>query len=100
MPTHSEGILSLRLRRRIARRLRFARWSKWLLVPTIGGIIYGSRWIPWLGGVLFVLLLLETLGILIGEAQRCPMCDAPLVTIRDRTEEFEHSCPDCGFIID
>jgi hypothetical protein len=96
----SASTLALRLRRKIARRLAFARWSKWLVVPTLAAMVYLGRWHEWLGWVAVALFLLEVLGLLIGEGQRCPLCDAPLATIRDRQEEFEHSCPDCGFIID
>ena len=100
MTAHSASTLSARLRRKIARRLQLARWSKWLVVPTIAAIVYLGRRSEWLGWGFSALFMLEVLALLVGEAQRCPLCDTPLVTIRDRQEEFEHACPGCGFILD
>jgi hypothetical protein len=47
-------------------------------------------------GVIF----LEILAIMVGEAQRCPLCDTSLVVWQDRHEEFANACPECGFLID
>jgi len=93
--------LETRLRRRIGRRLALARWAKSLLVPTVAAIVLVHR-IEWLMFAGFGVVFLEVLALMVGEAQRCPLCDASLV-IRHRREEpedFAYACPECGFLID
>jgi len=92
--------LSQRLRQKIARRQHVARWAKWLALPTLAGMFYLGRWSTWLGVSAAVLFFLETLAIMNGEAQRCPMCEARLLTGRGWGEQFEGTCPDCGCPID
>ena len=100
MSNISASTLATRLVRRIARRLRLARWSKVLVVPTVVATWYVARWNAWfiLCGV--VLVLLESVAIMLGESQRCPLCEAPLVIGRGWTEEFAGTCPECGYAID
>ncbi len=92
--------LETSLRRKIGRRLTLARWAKILIVPTLGGAIYLRHLSPWFACAGLALILLEILGIMVGEAQRCPLCDASLVIRHDRVEDFATQCPDCGFVID
>ena len=95
----SAASLDTRMRQRIARRLQVARWAKILLVPT-GGAIYVVHRVQWLVLTAIGLILLEILAIMVGEAQRCPLCDASLVIRRERQEEFAYACPECGYLID
>ena len=92
--------LETSLRRRIGRRLALARWAKLLLVPTVGGTVYIGQRSQWLVFAGILLLLLEVLAIMVGESQRCPLCDASLVIRQDRREEFANACPQCGYLID
>lgn len=92
--------LATALRRRIGRRLAFARWGKLLVVPTVGGIICFGQQRGWVVFAGLCLLLLEGIAIMVGEAQRCPLCDASLVLRHEGREEFASACDDCGFVID
>lgn len=96
----SASVLATRLSRIIARRQRRARWAKVLAVPTLGAAFYVDRWSEWAGVCGLVLFLLEILLVLIGEAQRCPRCEAQLVSARGWYEVFESTCPECGCVID
>jgi len=100
MSQSSASILATRLRRKIARRQRLARWGKWLVLPTLAVLPYFGRWNQWFGGAVGALFLLEVLAVLQGELLRCPLCDASLVTGRGFQEAFEPTCPDCGLPID
>jgi hypothetical protein len=93
-------VLATSLRRRIGRRLQLARWSKILLVPTVAVILYLGGRSPWVGRIGVALLILEVVAIMIGEAQRCPLCDASLVLRLEREDEFATACPECGYLID
>jgi hypothetical protein len=95
----SAASLEILMRRRIARRLRLARWSQVLLVPTVAAIYFVHR-IQWLFLAGIGAIFLEILAIMVGEAQRCPLCDTSLVVWQDRHEEFANACPECGFLID
>jgi hypothetical protein len=100
MPDSPLSRLATSLRRRIGRRLTLARWAKIGLVPTVGVIMYlghRSQWIVFGGSVL---ILLEILAIMVGEAQRCPLCDASLVIRHERYDELAYTCPECGYVID
>lgn len=96
----SASVFATRLRQKIARRQRVARWSKWLALPTVAAIFYFGRSHERFAIGAAALFLLETLAIMHGEAQRCPVCEAPLVTGRGFGEEFEGTCPECGCPID
>ena len=96
----STSTLATRLARRIARRLRLARWSKVLVVPTVVATWYVGRWNEWFVACGVALLLLEIVAIMLGELQRCPLCEAPLVIGRGWAEEFVGTCPECGYAID
>ena len=96
----SASALRTRLSRRIARRQRVARWGKALALPTLVATLYLGRWSEWLGLGALALFLLEVLAVLLGEAQRCPRCEARLVTGRGWQEEFEGTCPECECPID
>lgn len=88
------------MRRRIARRLKLARWAGLGIVASVAIWMYLGRlseWFVYLGAALF---LISTIVILVGEGQRCPLCDASLVFIKDRREQFATECPECGFVID
>jgi hypothetical protein len=100
MNTVSASTLATRLVRRIARRLRLARWSKVLVVPTVVAAGYLGRWSPWFVACGVALVLLEILAIMLGESQRCPLCETPLVIGRGWGEEFVCTCPECGYAID
>ncbi|HXT16184.1 MAG TPA: hypothetical protein VN706_11180 [Gemmatimonadaceae bacterium] len=99
--THdSLSVLATRLSRRIAWRLRLARWGKLLVLPTFVAAFYAGRWNERAALLGFGLFLLEVLAIMLGEAQRCPLCEASLVIGRGPQEEFVGTCPDCGYPID
>jgi hypothetical protein len=100
MSQSSASTLATRLRRKIARRQRLARWGKWLVLPTLGAIPYLGRWNEWFGVAMATLFLLEALAVVQGELLRCPLCEASLVTGRGFQEEFEATCPECGCPID
>ena len=100
MSESSSSRLATRLSRTIARRQRLARWGKALVVPTFAAAFYATRWSQWLALAGFLLFVVEVVAVLLGEAQRCPRCDASLVTGRGWGEQFEGTCPDCGFLID
>jgi hypothetical protein len=80
--------------------LTIARWAKLLLVPTVGSTIYFAQRSEWIVFAGIVLALVQLLAVMMGEAQRCPLCDASLVLRHERREEFATACPDCGFVID
>jgi DNA-directed RNA polymerase subunit RPC12/RpoP len=92
--------LANRLRRTIARRQVFARGSKRLALPTLVGAFYFGRWGEWYFYLGFVLFVVEASAIVVGENQRCPVCDSRLMTGRGWNEEFEPACPECGYVID
>src|SRR5690242_19376327 len=96
----SGSTLATRLRQKIARRQRLARWSTLLVVPTVAATIFLSRWGEWfvLGGI--AVLALEGIAIGAARLQRCPMCDAALVIGRRGHAKFLHACPECGYVID
>ena len=96
----SASALATRLNRRIARRLRLARWGKALWLPTLATTFYLGRGHEWffLAGV--TLFLLEVVAIMSGELQHCPLCEASLVIRHDWDEEFAATCPECGYVID
>jgi hypothetical protein len=100
MSKPAASTLATALRRKFARRLAWARWAKIGLIPTGAVIYYFGHWSQWFvyGGA--VLLLLEIVAINVGEAQRCPLCDASLVIRKDRHDEFASACPECGYVID
>ena len=100
MSNVSASTLATRLVRRIERRLRLARWSKVLIVPTVVASYYLGRWSVWVVGCGVALVLLEILAIMLGESQRCPLCETPLVIGRGWGEEFAGTCPECGYAID
>ena len=100
MKESSAAGLQARLNRTIARRQRLARWSKFLVVPTLIGSVYAAQSYSRLAVVGFGLFLLEVWFVLLGEAQRCPRCEAPLVRGRGWQEEFASTCPECGCPID
>jgi hypothetical protein len=88
------------LRTTIARRQFLARWSKRLALPTLVATFYAARWGPWFFYLGFAAFLMEASAIVVGENQRCPVCDSRLMSGRGLNEEFETSCPECGFLID
>ena len=92
--------LEASLRRRIGRRLRIARWAKLLLIPTVAGAVYLGRHNKWFAYCGLALAVLEILALMMGEAQRCPLCDSSLAIRKKAGEEFVNACPDCGFLID
>jgi len=96
----SASELARRLRQKIARRQRLARWAKWLALPTLAAIPFFGRWNDWLGIGAAVLFLLEAVAVMQGEVQRCPLCETRLVTGRGFQERFEGTCPECGAPID
>jgi len=100
MTTLSASALATQLNRRIARRLRVARWGKTLWLPTLGATFYFFHVHEWLflGG--FGLFALEVIAIMAGEIQRCPLCEASLVIRHRWDEEFAATCPECGYVID
>jgi hypothetical protein len=100
MRESSAVALQARLSRAIARRQRLARWGKTLVMPTLVGSLFAFHWNPWLAIVGFGLFLLEVWFVLLGEAQRCPRCEAQLVRRRGWQEEFAATCPECGCPID
>jgi hypothetical protein len=100
MSQSSASTLAIRLRRKIGRRQRLARWGKWLILPALAAIPYLGRRNEWLGGAVAVLFLLELLAVVQGELLRCPFCEASLVSGRGLQEEFEATCPECGYPID
>jgi len=100
MRDSSASALQARLNRTIARRQRVARWGKTLAVPTLIAALYAARWNSWFAIVGFGLFLLEVWAVLLGEAQRCPRCEAQLVRGRGWGEEFAGTCPECGCPID
>jgi len=100
MKESSAAGLQARLDRTIARRQRLARWSKFLATPTLIGSVYAARSNSWLAVVGFGFFLLEVWFVLLGEAQRCPRCEAQLVRGRGWAEEFVGTCLECGCPID
>jgi hypothetical protein len=96
----SASALATRLGQKIARRQRRARWAKVLAVPTLGAAFYAARWSESAVVVGLVLFVIEIVLVLIGEAQRCPRCEAQLVTASGWKEVFEGTCPECGCVID
>ena len=100
MTTLRASELARKLNRRIARRLSIARWAKILWLPTLAAMIFVGRRHERLGLVGFGVFLAEVIAIAAGELQRCPLCEASLVTRRDWDEEFPGTCPECGYVID
>jgi hypothetical protein len=100
MTDSAASALATALRRKIGRRLAVARWAKALLLPTLGVIFLFGRVSSWFVVAGLGLVLLETLAMMIGGSQRCPLCDATLVLRHERGDEFATTCPDCGFVID
>ena len=94
------SVLMTRLRRTIARRQLAARWSKWLAVPTLVGAFYARRWSEWFFYIGFAIFVYQVSAIIVGENQRCPICDSRLLLGRGWNEEFPSTCPECGCPID
>ena len=94
------SVLVTRLRRTIARRQFAARWSKRLAVPTLVGAFYVGRWSEWFFYLGFLIFVYEVSAIIVGENQRCPVCDSRLLLGRGWDEEFLSTCPECGSPID
>lgn len=90
----------MRANRAIARRQYAARWGKRLFIPTFAGMFVLGRASEWLGIACAVLLVVEACAVMLDEAQRCPRCDASLVSGRAWFQEFTPTCPQCGCPID
>lgn len=99
MTLRRSSSLETALRRRIGRRLTIARWAKVAILVTAALVYVGHKY-SWVFYAGFVAFCLETFAIMVGEAQRCPMCDASLVIRRERIEDFATECSECGYIID
>jgi len=100
MIEHSVSALAKRVTQSIARRQRVARWAKALVVPTVVATFYLTRFTGWFAVAGVGLFFLEAIAIMMGELQRCPRCEARLLTGRGWQEEFEGTCPECGYPID
>jgi hypothetical protein len=92
--------LVMRLRRTIARRQFIARWSKRIAVPTLLGGFWAGRWSECFAYLVFALFVVEVSAIVVGENQRCPICDTRLLWGRGWNEEFLSTCPECDCPID